>query len=589
MRTIELLAPAKNFECGKAAIDHGADAVYIGAVRYGARAAAGNSIDDISALCEYAHRFQAKVYVTVNTLLRPEEHDEVRQLLKQLAEAHVDAILVQDMAVRQMVLEWREKGVPMPALHASTQTDNRDAAKVRRLAEMGFSRVVLARELSLDEIRDICQQVPQIELEAFVHGALCVCYSGACYASEYCFQRSANRGECAQFCRLKFDLQDADGRSLGQRYWLSLKDMCRIDDLEAMIDAGVMSLKIEGRLKDADYVKNVVAAYSERLNEIISRRHEEFCRSSLGRVKYTFTPDLRKTFNRGYTDYFLHQRTPDMASFDSPKAIGEYVGKVKEIRGASFNVAGTAQFANGDGLCFFDEQRQLTGFRINRVENNRLFPYKMPKGLQPGTPLYRNADQAFTSLLSHDTAVRTIPVKMSFSATDQGFALDVAVENIDCNARAEIVFAHQLAQKPQYDNIVRQLTKLGGTVFECTDIHVADDASVCFIPSSFLADLRRTAIDRLSLNLLSESSDTGSTDSFVSSVSIDTPSLPEVEGRKLLMQCRHCIRYALGYCVRRGGKRPSWHEPLTLVMSDGRKFTLQFDCQHCQMNVYAQV
>ena len=589
MRTIELLAPAKNLECGKAAIDHGADAVYIGAVRYGARAAAGNSIDDITVLCEYAHRFQAKVYVTVNTLLRPEEHDEVRQLLKQLAEAHVDAILVQDMAVRQMVLEWREKGVPMPALHASTQTDNRDAAKVRRLAEMGFSRVVLARELSLDEIRDIRQQVPQIELEAFVHGALCVCYSGACYASEYCFQRSANRGECAQFCRLKFDLQDADGRSLGQRYWLSLKDMCRIDDLEAMIDAGVMSLKIEGRLKDADYVKNVVAAYSERLNEIISRRHEEFCRSSLGRVKYTFTPDLRKTFNRGYTDYFLHQRTPDMASFDSPKAIGEYVGKVKEIRGASFNVAGTAQFANGDGLCFFDEQRQLTGFRINRVENNRLFPYKMPKGLQPGTPLYRNADQAFTSLLSHDTAVRTIPVKMSFSATDHGFALDVAVENIDCNARAEIVFAHQLAQKPQYDNIVRQLTKLGGTVFECTDIHVADDASVCFIPSSFLADLRRTAIDRLSLNLLSESSDTGSTDSFVSSVSIDTPSLPEVEGRKLLMQCRHCIRYALGYCVRHGGKRPSWHEPLTLVMSDGRKFTLQFDCQHCQMNVYAQV
>ena len=591
MRTIELLAPAKNLECGKAAIDHGADAVYIGAVRYGARAAAGNSIDDITALCEYAHRFQAKVYVTVNTLLRPDEHDDVRQLLRQLAEARVDAILVQDMAVRQMVLEWREQGVRMPALHASTQTDNRDADKVRRLADMGFSRVVLARELSLDEIRTIRQQVPQVELEAFVHGALCVCYSGACYASEYCFQRSANRGECAQFCRLKFDLQDADGRSLGQRYWLSLKDMCRIDDLEAMLDAGVMSLKIEGRLKDADYVKNVVSAYSERLNEIISRRHDEFCRSSLGQVKYAFTPDLRKTFNRGYTDYFLHQRTPDMASFDSPKAIGEYVGKVKEIRGASFNVAGTAQFANGDGLCFFDDQRQLTGFRINRVQNNRLFPYKMPIGLKPGTALYRNADQAFTSLLSHDTAVRTIPVRLSLTTTVQGFALSAEIVDTDCQAQAEIVFDHQPAQKPQYDNIVRQLTKLGGTVFECGDIHVADDASACFIPSSLLADLRRTSIDRLAQKLQSEYSDYSESSDYSDppdSSLVRDDSIATTKGLPL-MQCRHCIRYAMGYCVRRGGKRPSWHEPLTLVMGDGRKFTLQFDCQHCQMNVYAQV
>ena len=589
MKTIELLAPAKNLECGMAAIDHGADAVYIGAVRYGARAAAGNSIDDITSLCQYAHRFQAKVYVTVNTLLRTDEHEDVRLLLRQLADAQVDPSLVQDMAVRQMVREWCEKGLKMPALHASTQTDNRDADKVLRLAAMGFSRVVLARELSLDEIRHIHQQVPQVELEAFVHGALCVSYSGACYASEYCFQRSANRGECAQFCRLKFDLQDADGQSFGERYWLSLKDMCRIDDLEAMIDAGVVSLKIEGRLKDADYVKNVVAAYNIRLNEIIRRRKGEFRRSSLGRVKYTFTPDLRKTFNRGYTDYFLHGRTPDIASPDTPKAIGEYVGKVKEIRGQSFNVAGTAQFANGDGLCFFDDLRQLTGFRINRVENNRLFPYKMPKGLKPGIALYRNADQAFSSLLAHDTAVRTIPVKMFFTATNQGFALDIAVVGTDCQARAEIEFAHQSAQKPQHDNIVRQLTKLGGTVFECADIHIPDDASACFIPSSLLSDLRRTAIERLAQKLQSKNSvHYEYSESSVSGDPLISSPLSEDGGRPL-MQCRHCIRFAMGYCVRRGGKRPTWHEPLTLVMGDGRRFTLQFDCQHCQMNLYAQV
>ena len=490
-----------------------------------------------------------------------------------------------------MVLEWRDQGVKMPALHASTQTDNRDADKVRQLADMGFSRVVLARELSLDEIRDIRQQVPQVELEAFVHGALCVCYSGACYASEYCFQRSANRGDCAQFCRLKFNLQDADGHSLGERYWLSLKDMCRIDDLEALLDAGVMSLKIEGRLKDADYVKNVVAAYNIRLNEIINRRKGEFLRSSLGRVKYAFTPDLRKTFNRGYTDYFLHGRTPDIASPDTPKAIGEYVGKVKEIRGQSFNVAGTAQFANGDGLCFFDDQRQLTGFRINRVENNRLFPYKMPKELKPDTALYRNADQAFTSLLAHETAVRTIPVMMFFSAIDQGFALDIKVIGTDCAAREEIAFAHQPAQKPQHDNIVRQLTKLGGTVFECVDMAVSDDASGCFIPSSLLADLRRQTVEKLSVLVSSETREKSQEIGVdrQHTLSADTLSSSEKEVEKPLMQCRHCLRFVMGYCVRRGGKRPSWHEPLTLIMGDGRRFTLQFDCQHCQMNLYAQV
>jgi putative protease len=322
VRALELLAPAKNLECGIAAIDHGADAVYIGASRFGARAAVGNSIEDIQELCEYAHPFGAKVYVTVNTILYDDELDDTRKLLSGLKKAGVDAILVQDMAIREM-----NDGL---TLHASTQTDNRTPQKVKWLRDIGFSRVVLARELSVDEIAEIHRQVPDVELEVFVHGALCVSYSGICYASQYCFGRSANRGECAQFCRMKFSLQDADGREMERdRYLLSLKDMNQSDSLEELIAAGATSFKIEGRLKDISYVKNVTASYSLRLNEIIRKNPNKYCRSSKGICTYTFTPDLRKTFNRGYTHYFLHGRQPDIASFDTPKAMGEYVGVVR--------------------------------------------------------------------------------------------------------------------------------------------------------------------------------------------------------------------------------------------------------------------
>ena len=275
MRALELLAPAKNLEYGMAAIDHGADAVYIGASRFGARAAVGNSVDDIRKLCDYAHPYGVKVYVTVNTIIYDDELEATRQLLTELSEAGADAILIQDMAVLQMM-----KDLPMAA-HASTQTDNRSVEKVRWLHDSGFSRVVLARELSLDEIREIHHQVPDMELEVFVHGALCVSYSGLCYASQYCFGRSANRGECAQFCRMKFSLEDAKGREVVRdRYLLSLKDMNRCDDLEELVEAGATSLKIEGRLKDLSYVKNVTAAYSQRLNEIIRRHPDQYCRSS---------------------------------------------------------------------------------------------------------------------------------------------------------------------------------------------------------------------------------------------------------------------------------------------------------------------
>ena len=586
-----------------AAIDHGADAVYVGAPRFGARSAAGNSLEDIRRLCEYARPFGVKVYVTVNTILYDDELDDTRQLLHDLQEAGVAAILVQDMAIMQIKNE--ELRIKSYDLHASTQTDNRTPEKVRWLRDLGFSRVVLARELSVDEIAEIHREVPDVELEVFVHGALCVSYSGICYASQHCFRRSANRGECAQFCRMKFSLVDSEGREVEHdRYLLSLKDMNQSDHLKELIEAGATSFKIEGRLKDVNYVKNVTAAYSQRLNEIIRRHPDKYCRSSLGECRYTFTPDLRKTFNRGYTTYFLHGRQPDIASFDTPKAIGEYVGTVKELRGDSFNVAGVASFANGDGLCFLSRS-ELVGFRANRVQGNRIWPYRMPQGLRPGIRLYRNNDQEFERLLSKPSAERKIPIRLALRAVDDGFEL--SAENQRIHLRTE----HIQAQKPPHENIIRQLSKLGDTIYTCSAVDLPDDFNY-FIPNSVLSEMRRSLVEKLE-NQVSQGDG-----SFVTSA-IDVTKEPspcdtypytylynisnhlsqqfygakELSAYELkggdgpIMQCRHCIRFALGYCVKHGGQRPAWREPLSLVLGDGRRFRLEFDCKNCQMNVYA--
>ena len=619
MKSLELLSPAKNLACGIAAIDHGADAVYIGAPHFGARAAAGNSLEDIRQLCVYAHPFKAKVYVTVNTILYDEELEDVRRLLVELAEIGVDAILVQDMAILEMMrneeLGIRNDDYLFPELHASTQTDNRTAEKVRWLRDVGFKRAVLARELSVEEIAAIHREVPDIELEVFVHGALCVSYSGICYASQYCFQRSANRGECAQFCRMRFSLEDADGREIAhERYLLSLKDMNQSDNLLALAEAGATSFKIEGRLKDVAYVKNVTAAYSERLNEIVRQHPDQYCRASFGHCRYTFKPDLRKTFNRGYTTYFAKGRQPDIASFDTPKAVGEFVGRVKEIRHDSFNVAGTASFANGDGLCFLsgsskDEDRQFEGLRANRVVGNRIYPYKMPVGLRPGMALYRNNDQEFERILSKPSATRKIPVRMALRAVDDGFEL--SAEGVTVHFEA----AHQVAQKSPRENLIRQLSKLGDTIYECTEVDIPEDFNF-FIPNSQLSEMRRALIETMRNEKLEISNDDyqtsadtvyGSNHHFSSLIphsSLDylynisnrlsrdfyrAKDLTAYElkgGEGPIMQCRHCIRYSLGYCVRRGGKRPDWHEPLSLVLGDGRRFRLEFDCSHCQMNVF---
>ena len=591
MTPLELLAPAKNLACGIAAIDHGADAVYIGAPKFGARAAVGNSIDDIRQLCEYAHQFDAKIYVTLNTIVYDDELEQVRGLIDELAAIGVDAVLVQDMGLLQFM-----DGKPFE-IHASTQTDNRTADKVRWLKQLGFSRAVLARELSAEEIAEIHREVPDIELEVFVHGALCVSYSGICYASQHCFQRSANRGECAQFCRMRFSLVDAEGTEVEhERYLLSLKDMNQSDNLEKLIEAGAVSFKIEGRLKDVAYVKNVTAAYSERLNAYIRKHPEEYCRASKGRCKYTFTPNLNRTFNRGYTTYFVNGRQPDIASFDTPKAVGEFVGRVKEIRNDSFNVAGTASFANGDGLCFLNSDRQFEGFRANRVAGNRIFPFKMPAGLRPGMALYRNNDQEFERILSKPSATRKIAITVALRSVDDGFELSANGVTVHFDAE------HQLAQKSPRENIVRQLSKLGDTIYECAEVVVPDNFNF-FIPNSQLSDMRRQLIDamgqakrevkqaRVGKNPgVKELSYQNNISNHQSAAFYGTNELSAYElkgGDGPIMQCRHCLRYSLGYCVKRGGKRPTWREPLSLVLGDGHRFRLEFDCQHCQMNVYA--
>lgn len=634
LRKIELLTPAKNLECGIAAIDHGADAVYIGAAQFGARQTAGNSTEDIAELTRYAHQFGAAVYVTVNTIVYEKELAALEHLLKQLVEIGVDAILVQDMAVleiyKKLKAEYVARGYRMPALHASTQTDNRSADKVKWLKENGFERVVLARELSLEEITDIHKAHPDVELEAFVHGALCVSYSGACYASQYFFNRSANRGECAQFCRMAFDLKDSDGETLIEdSYLLSLKDMCQLDRLGDLLEAGVCSLKIEGRLKDANYVKNVVATYSEALNAYIAKHTGKYCRSSYGRCTYTFTPALEKTFNRGFTHYFFNGRQKDISSFNTPKAMGEYVGYVKEIRRGSFNVAGTAMFANGDGLCFFNRQKKLEGFRVNRVENNRLFPLTMPKNLEPGMALYRNNDIEFERAMQGKTATRKLQVrfvvdvvdgKLTFTATDE------------CGRSANIVLNEtpEKAQKSQHDNIVKQLEKLGNTVWTANEISINNSADEFFIPSSRLAAVRRELLEALEDTPVSNHTDKQAVGETATNsinanntVYADTINIANVANTTAqnyyaahgvknaptafelnsdykagsttapsavppLMTCRYCLRYALGYCVKNGGKRPTWHEPLHLEAKNGIRVRLAFNCAKCQMEVYAE-
>ena len=604
-RPIELLAPAKNLECGIEAINHGADAVYIGAPRFGARAAAGNSLADIEALVQYAHLYNVRIYVTVNTILRDDELKETEAMIWDLYRVGVDALIVQDMGLTQLNLP------PIP-LHASTQMDNRTVEKVCFLADAGFRQVVLARELSVNEISRIHAACPDTLLEVFIHGALCVSYSGQCYVSEACFGRSANRGECAQFCRLQFDMTDADGKVIEKgKHLLSLKDMNQSDNLEELLDAGASSLKIEGRLKDVSYVKNVTAYYRQKLDALFKRR-KEYVRASSGSVKLAFRPQLDKSFSRGFTDYFAHGRNPGIFSFNTPKSLGEEVGTVKEIRGNYLTVAGVKAFSNGDGLCYLDAQGRLQGFRVNRVENNKLFPQEMPR-IKPKTVLYRNFDQEFDRIMQKKSAERKLTVDVSLAENNFGFTLTMCDEDGNSVSMA-LSKDKELARTPQHDNLINQLGKLGSTPFVPRNIEV-DLSENWFIPSSELAELRRATVEKLlalrRINYHRELWRMPETEhpypqkeltylgnvmnkeaaAFYQKHGVEkiAPAF-EVEHSEgaALMFCKHCLRYSMGWCPVHHKVKSPYREPFYLVSGDGKKFRLQFDCKNCQMKVYSE-
>ena len=603
-RKIELLAPAKNLECGLEAINHGADAVYIGAPRFGARAAAGNSLDDIAALVQYAHLYNARIYVTVNTILKEEELEETEKMIHDLYQAGVDALIVQDMGITRLNLP------PIP-LHASTQMDNRTPEKVQFLHEAGFRQVVLARELSLREISDIHQACPQVPLEVFVHGALCVSYSGQCYVSQACFGRSANRGECAQFCRLPFSLVDANGEVIVKdKHLLSLKDLNQSDKLEELLDAGVSSFKIEGRLKDVSYVKNVTAAYRRKLDAIFARR-AEFKRASSGTSKFDFQPQLDKSFSRGFTHYFLHGRDKDIFSFDTPKSLGEEMGTMKEARGNYITVAGLKSFNNGDGVCYIDEQGRLQGFRVNRVDGNKLYPQEMPQ-IKPRTVLYRNFDQEFEKVLARKSAERKIALSMELAESNFGFSLTLTDEDKN-SVTLSLPREKELARTPQLDNLKNQLAKLGNTPFELQQIEV-NFSDNWFIPASVLAECRREAVEKLintrrmnyrrevavwqltthtypqtSLTYLGNVMNSRAASFYkehgVQSIEPAFEQKPVEDA--VLMFSKHCLRYSMGWCPIRQRVRSPYKEPYYLVSGDGKRYRLEFDCKNCQMKIKA--
>lgn len=598
-RKIELLAPAKDKETGKQAILHGADAVYIGVDGFSARAAAGNSVEDIAELVAFAHPYNARVYVALNTILYDNELSKVEELIGRLYRANVDALIVQDMGILQL-------DIPPIPLHASTQTDNRTAAKVQFLEKAGFRQVVLARELSIGDIAEIAAQTT-VPLEVFVHGALCVSYSGQCYVSQAMTNRSANRGACAQLCRLPYDLVDADNRIIRkQTHLLSLKDFNQYDNVEKLLDAGVSSLKIEGRLKDVAYVKNVVVAYRQRLDAIFARR-PEFIRASSGKSKIDFVPDLSKSFNRGFTDYFSHGRQRDIWSFDSPKSVGEYIGTVKSAARNSLTIHTKTVIHNGDGLCFTD-RNGLNGFRVNRAEGNTVFPAQMPN-VNIGTKIYRNHDHEFETRLSKKSAERKIAADIHLTENPFGFTLQITDEDGNHVIIAEPM-EKSAAQKPQSENIRMQLSKTGNTIFEIESVNT-EFSQQWFIPSSVLGEWRKKLTEKLfavrRINYRQERAQTAPTAhafpkkqlTYLGNVSnqksrdfyarhatkILQPAFEQVAQKNVpLMFTKYCIKFALGWCPRETADKPIYREPFYLT-NEKMRLKLTFNCKDCEMLV----
>lgn len=570
LKALELLAPARSKDIGLAAIDCGADAVYIAGPAFGARHAAGNSIEDIRQLCEYAHRFGVRIFATVNTLLEEEERPRAREMVAALEQAGVDALIVQDPAVLSMSRKL--------VMHASTQCAIRTAEKARGLESLGFGRLVLERELSLEQIRTIAQSV-HTEIECFVHGALCVCYSGQCYLSEYLTGRSANRGECAQPCRSLYDLEDASGNVLARnKALLSLKDFNLLSRLEELAEAGVCSFKIEGRLKSESYVRNVVKAYSEALDTLVEKYPDRYGRSSFGKVRGGFTPNLSKTFNRGYTQLFLDGKRGEWASLDAPKSMGEYVGTVRSLRPDGLTLRAATpdlQLSNGDGFAFVNAEGGITGFRADVCEGLSI-RCRRPDGLREGMRLYRNISAAFERQLEAAKPQREIAVNLNVVlGEDVLTAVAVSEDGREVCLRQPLPTDKARDPERMLLSLQEQLAKkTGHYAFRAPSVKL--EGAVPFFPTSALNGIRRQVaeqMDRLPVKALPLYRGTPSQDStFQLSYSSDGQ----------LMRSKYCIRHELGLCPKQGRAKKA--EPLFLI--NGRqRLRLAFDCAVCEMTV----
>ena len=604
---VEILSPAKNLLQGMLAINSGADAVYIGAPQYGARSNATNSLEDIAELVEYAHLFKAQVFVVINTILYDNELEDCRKLIYQLYEIGVDALIIQDMAILEMEL-------PPIVLHASTQANNRDPKHVKFLKDAGIQRVVLARELNLDQIKDI-KEATDVELEFFVSGALCVSFSGNCYMSVAGGERSANRGSCAQNCRLPYQLIDGTGETLiANSHLLSIKDLDLSDQLPSLIDAGITSFKIEGRLKDIVYVKNNTSYLRQRLDEFLAN-NENYQKSSSGRILYNFNPKMDRSFNRGYTDYFVNHRKERIGSWESPKSKGQYIGKVLEVKDKGYIIENADMLNNGDGLYFINKDGEADGVQINIVLNNMIFPNNY-KEISVGTEIYRNSDAAFNKLVEReDSTIRKIGVKLHLNETQEGFELTVIDED---GHQSQVGFdtEKEVAKNgdSMIENIKKNLSKTGNTPFIVDDIEITFSEN-WFLPISKINEVRRTVLENLITvrvrDYHREEFQITKTDhpypvkelDFMYNVSnkmarafYERHGVTEIEkafelqwdpGKSRVMTTKYCVKYELGKCPKyqKDTMGEKVVEPLMLKHGEN-EYKLKFNCKPCEMEIW---
>lgn len=602
-RILELLAPAKDLQTGIAAIKHGADAVYIAADRFGAREKAGNSINDIEKLVDFAHQYFARVYVTVNTIIYEEELSDVKKLINDLYRINVDAIIIQDFAILNM-------DIPPIAIHASTQMHNNSPEKIQFLETQGIERVVLPRELSITEIIDFRANT-NAELECFIHGALCVCYSGQCYMSQAITGRSANRGACAQPCRSAYDLVDSDGKILVKnKHLLSLKDLNLSQHIHQLIDAGITSFKIEGRMKDISYVKNTVAFYNSLINNIISTK-PNYKRLSSGRCEYSFTPDLERTFNRGFSNHFIDGRTSGQASYHSQKSIGKQLGSVMQVGIGWFTIDSSEPISNGDGLCFFNSKGELNGFLVNSTSQNKIYPNQEPADLKTGIIVYRNSDFSFDKSLKGESSTRKISVSISVNQGDGKLQFCATDEDL-IRYELSIDDNFELAKKPDLanSNLINQLTKSGETIFQVIKINLDNRIEPKHRSISELNAIRRSLLDGLKLERLRNCSTNkrlvptskleypltsidykGNVANSASKEFLKKSGVKnivnafelDVKQEKIeLMVTKYCIKYELGLCPSKQNAKPT----KALFLKDNHNiFPLVFNCNKCQMIV----